>query len=117
MHRTLSRAALAAVALLMLSLPTPPQAGAASTGSITVRAVGDRDPVNGDPVPLAGAPFTAYADDALTTAMGSCTTGLTGACSIGGLGDGTYWVAPAGDLSGGAVPVISRPPTAPPPPA
>src|SRR3954451_22720537 len=108
MHRSLSRAALAALALLMLSLPPPPQAGAAGTGSITVRAVGDRDPVTGDPVPLAGAPFTAYADDALTTAVGSCTTDVTGVCSIGGLGDGTYWVGPGGDPAGGMFHAISR---------
>jgi len=70
MHRSLSRAALVALALLVLSLPTPPQAGAGGVGSVAVRAVGDRDPATGDPIPLAGAPFTAYSDAALTTAVG-----------------------------------------------
>ena len=68
MHRSLSRTALAALALLVLSLPTPPQAGAADPGSILVRAVGERDTTTGDAVPLAGAPFTAYTDATLTTA-------------------------------------------------
>ena len=57
--RTVCRAAFAAVALLVLCLPTPPQAGAAGSGAILVRAVGDRDPGTGDPIPLAGAPFSA----------------------------------------------------------
>jgi hypothetical protein len=108
MPRSLSRAALAALALLVLSLPTPPQAGAAGSGSILVRAVGDRDLATGDPVPLAGAPFTAYSDAALTTAVGTCTTDATGACSITGVADGTYWVAPTGDPAGGAFHAISR---------
>src|SRR4029078_9511844 len=108
MHGSLFRAALAAVALLALGLPTPPEAGAAGSGSIIVRAVGDRDPATGEPVPLAGAPFTAYSDAALTTAVGTCSTDSTGACSIGGLADGIYWVAPSGDPPGGAFHAISR---------
>src|SRR3954462_10640731 len=93
----LFRAALAAFAVLVLCLPTPPQAGAAGTGTIAVHAVGDRDPSTGDPLPLAGAPFTAYSDADLSTAIGRCATDATGSCSITGLADRTYWVAPSGD--------------------
>src|SRR5262245_18949664 len=108
-----SRAALAAATLIVLCLPAPPRAGAADTptpaaGSIAVHAVGDRDPVTGDPVPLAGAPFTAYSEAALTTSVGGCTTDAAGSCSITGLADGTYWVAPSGDPSGGTFHAITR---------
>ena len=108
-----SRAALAAVALLVLCLPTPPQAGAAdaptpATGTLTVHGVGDRDPATGDPVPLEGAPFTAYSDATLTMAVGACVTDAAGSCTIGGLADGTYWVAPSGDPPGGVFHAVAR---------
>ena len=87
----------------MVCLPTPPQTGAAGSGSILVRAVGDRDPGTGDPIPLAGAPLTAYADAALTSVVGACATDATGTCSIEGLADATYWMAPSGDPAGGTL--------------
>src|SRR5262245_47404460 len=97
------------VPLLMTTLATfPARAHAAGTGSIAVHAVGDRDPVTGDAIALPGAPFTAYADAALTTPVGSCTTDAAGSCSITGLADGTYWVAPSGDPAGGAFHAITR---------
>jgi hypothetical protein len=110
MHRSLSRVALAAVALLVVCLPVPPRAGAAdaAAGSILVSAVGDREPATGSPLSLGGAPFTAYSDAALTDVVGTCTTDEAGMCTITGLVDGTYWVAPSGDPAGGAFHAIDR---------
>jgi hypothetical protein len=55
-----------------------------------------------------GAPFTAYSDAGLTTPVGECTTDATGACTIDGLADGAYWVAPSGDPAGGAFHAVTQ---------
>jgi len=83
------------------SSSTPPGVPAA-TGSITVRAAGDRDGPTGNPVPLPGARLGAFTDAALTTLAGECTTDGAGSCTITGLAPATYWVAPVGDPPGGA---------------
>jgi hypothetical protein len=64
------------------------------TGSILTRAAGDRDPATGAATPLAGAVIRAYADPALTSVAGECTTDTTGSCTIAGLAPGAYVVAP-----------------------
>ena len=79
--------------------PAPP--APLATGSITVRAGGDRDGASGHPVPLAGARLAAFADAALTTPAGECTTDAGGSCTISGLAAASYWVAPVGDPPGG----------------
>lgn len=81
--------------------PPTPSAGA-ETGSVTVRAGGDRDPATGVPVPLEGAVLRAHRDAALTVPAGECTTDASGSCLIAGLHPGTYWVAPVADPPGGA---------------
>jgi hypothetical protein len=83
-------------------------APAADPLSITVRAVGDRDPVTGAAVPLAGAALTAYRDAALTIEAGACTTDDDGQCTITGLEPGTYHVAPTAPPSGGAYSTVTE---------
>ena len=103
-----SGATLLAAPASALAEPGPPPttvAGPGSgpgSGSIIVRAAGDRDPTTGAPLPLAGAVLRAFTDASLTTAAGECTTDATGACTITGLTAGTYRVAPVGDPPGGA---------------
>lgn len=83
---------------------TPPTTVAgppSGSGSIVVRAAGDRDPATGAPLPLAGAVLRAFTDASLTTAAGECTTDAAGTCTIAGLAVGTYRVAPVGDPPGG----------------
>ena len=102
--RPLVAFAVANVALTLVvgpvaAVPEPP--GGAPTGAVVVRAVGDRDPSTGQPLPLAGARIAAYTDPALTDAAGDCTTDAAGTCTIGGLASGVYHVAPADDPPGG----------------
>lgn len=67
------------------------------SGSIIVRAAGDRDAGSGAPVALTGATLVAFADASLTVPAGGCTTDATGSCTIPDLVAGTYHVAPTGD--------------------
>jgi hypothetical protein len=58
------------------------------TGTVTVTKLGadPNDPTGGAPVALSGATFTAYYPAGTT--VGTCTTGVTGSCSITGLPTG-----------------------------
>lgn len=78
----------------------PAPGPASESGSIVVRAAGDRDPTTGAPLPLAGAVLRAFTDASLTIAAGECTTDAAGTCTITGLAVGTYRVAPVGDPPG-----------------
>lgn len=89
-------------ATLVLVPATAPADPAPATGTVTVRAAGDRDPATGAPVPLAGAVLRAFADPALTEPVGDCTTDASGTCTISGLADGTYWVTPVAAPDNGA---------------
>ena len=71
----------------------PAPGPASESGSIVVRAAGDRDPTTGAPLPLAGAVLRAFTDASLTIAAGECTTDAAGTCTITGLAVGTYRVA------------------------
>jgi hypothetical protein len=95
-----------AVALSVAALTAVRTAAAAEANSITVHAVGDRDPGSGAPLPLAGAKLRAYTDSSLATPVGECTTDASGTCTITGLDAGTYWVAPVGAPPGGAYSVV-----------
>ena len=97
-----SRSSRSSVCLVLSGLVTASSARAqtAATGAIAVHAVGDRDRVSGNPIPLSGATLRASSDAALTTTVGECVTGADGSCTIGGLPPGTYWIAPAGDPVG-----------------
>jgi hypothetical protein len=97
-----------AVTLSVAALTAVRTAAAAGTNSVTAHAVGDRDAATGAPLPLAGATLRAYTDSSLTTAVGECTTGADGACSIAGLDAGTYWVASVGAPPGGVYSSIDR---------
>lgn len=95
--------ALTVGAMMLVVVPTTAPAGAPLPpgGSITARAAGDRDPVTGEPVPLAGAVLRAFTDAGLTSPAGECTTDGTGTCTIPDLPAATYWVAPVEDPPGG----------------
>ena len=107
-HRLVVALALASATCSVLVGPAAatPEAPVGPTGppkgSIVVRAAGDRDPVTGAAVPLAGARIAAYTDPALTTAAGACTTDPAGTCTITGLAAGVYRVGPVDDPPGGA---------------
>jgi hypothetical protein len=97
--------AVTAVASTVTATAVTP-AAAAGSNTITVHAVGDRDPATGAPAPLAGATMAAFEDAALHTKLRECTTDSTGACVIADLAPGTYWVAPVAEPGGGAYDVL-----------
>lgn len=105
MPRLLTSALVGALAVVshVALVPRSSAAEPVGTGTITVRAVGDRDPHTGDPRPLPGATIRAYTDATLTTVAGECTTDASGTCVIPDLAPGAYHVAPASDpVPGGA---------------
>jgi hypothetical protein len=107
--RFLARPLLLAVASLTAAFGiSPSPAPAVEPGSILVRAVGDRDPATGEPVPLAGALMRAYADVSLTTTAGDCTTDAAGECTVTGLAPGTYYVGTVAAPAGGAFDVVTE---------
>jgi hypothetical protein len=98
--RLLVAFALACASLIQATRPAVADPSLGS-GSILARAAGDRDPATGAATPLAGAVIRAYADPALTTVAGECTTDATGSCTIAGLAPGAYVVAADAPPAGG----------------